>query len=92
MANEGPRDLDSLLALYPDSVELLVEHGNKMFSEVNYGAAMSDAAKAFRLDSSNNDARLLYADMLNNKPGRTVAEVSNAQRHYLILLKKRRKL
>lgn len=86
--NQLPQDLDSLLVLYPDSIELIIEHGNKMIAEFDYEAAMADAAKAFRLDSSSFEARMLYAEVLNNKPDRTVAEISNAQRHYQILVKK----
>ena len=43
---------------------------------------MKDAAKAFRIDSTNMDARLLYADVLNNREQRTVQEVAIAQNHY----------
>lgn len=85
------QDLDSLLLVYPDSVPLLVERGNKMIKEYNYQQALADGAKAFRLDSSNYDARLLYADALNNKPGRSVADVASAQRHYKLIVKKQPK-
>lgn len=84
----GPRDLDSLLVLFPDSVDLLIEHGHKMVQDLNYEMAMSDAAKAFRLDSNSLRARELYASVLNNRPTRTVADISNAQRHYQLIVKK----
>jgi tetratricopeptide (TPR) repeat protein len=83
-----PKDLDSLLVLYPDSVELIIKHGNKMLKNYQYDKAMADGAKAFRLDSTSFDARLLFADALNNRPTRSVSDVSAAQRHFKYLLKK----
>jgi tetratricopeptide (TPR) repeat protein len=87
-SSNGPRDLDSLLALYPDSVPLLVERGNELFLAYEYDRAMNDAAKAFRLDSNNLEARLLYAEVLNNREHRTVDEVATAQRMYKVVVKK----
>ncbi len=85
-------DLDSLIALYPDSVDLLVQRGTKEVKEYKFEEALADAARAFRLDSTNLDARELFADVLNNKPDRNLTtDVSAAQRHYKILLKKRPK-
>ena len=51
---DGPRDLDSLIVQFPDSVDLLLERGYKQFNDYNYDVAMNDAAKAFRIDSNNN--------------------------------------
>jgi tetratricopeptide (TPR) repeat protein len=86
-----PKDLDSLLVMYPDSVELIVEHGTKMLKEYKFEKAMADGAKAFRLDSNNLDARMLYADVLNNRPERSVSDISTAQRHFKIIVKKQPK-
>lgn len=82
-----PKDLDSLLVLFPDSLDLIVKHGQKMLNTFNYQKAMSDGAKAFRLDSTNFDARMLYANALNNRPQRSIADVASAQRHYKVILK-----
>ena len=90
-AATGPRNLDSLLVLYPDSVPLLIERGNKLFTAYEYELALNDAAKAFRLDSMNLKGRLLYAEVLNNRENRTVEEVQTAQRHYKIIVKKEAK-
>ena len=90
-SSSGPRDLDSLLVLYPDSVPLLVERGNKQFIAYEYDLAMNDAAKAFRLDSNNIDARLLYAEVLNNREARSIEDVNTAQRHYRTVIKKQPK-
>lgn len=81
-------NLDSLILAFPDSVPLLIKHGAKMISEYEYEKALADAAKAFRLDSNNIEARMLYAEVLNNKPGKTVADVAAAQRHYKIIVNK----
>ena len=89
---EGPRNLDSLLVQSPDSIPLLLERGNSRFDAYEYDLAMKDAAHAFRLDSLNLDARLLYAEVLNNREKRTIDDVSNAQRHYKTIIKKLLKL
>ena len=85
------RNVDSLLVLYPDSIPFLVEHGNKMIKEFNFDKAIADGAKAFRLDSNNLEARMLYAEVLNNRPTRTFSDVSIAQRHFLYIIKKQPK-
>ncbi len=84
-------NLDSLLVLYPDSVELILQHGSRLVDKYYYDAAMPDAAKAFRLDSNNLEARMLYANVLNNRPERTVADVAAAQRQYKFIIKKQPK-
>jgi len=88
---EEPRNLDSLLVQSPDSIPLLLERGNIRFDDYEYDLAMNDAAHAFRLDSANIDARLLYAEVLNNRKQRTTEDVSNAQRHYKMIIKKQPK-
>ncbi len=82
------QNIDSLLTSNPDDVGLLVKRGNEYFDNYQYDLAMNDAAKAFRLDSLNVDARLLYAEVLNNRHNRTVEDVSIAQRHYKVVLGK----
>jgi len=81
-------NLDSLLVLYPDSIPLLIKHGSKMLKEFQYDKAFAEGAKAFRLDSNNIEARLFYADVLNNRPNRTVSDVLVAQRHFKVIIKK----
>lgn len=91
-ASIGAIDIDSLLVLYPDSADLLVERGNKYLKTFEFDKAKADGAKAFRIDSNNLEARLLFADILNNKPDRSITtDVSVAQRHYKFALKKRPK-
>jgi tetratricopeptide (TPR) repeat protein len=83
-----PKDLDSLIVMFPDSIELLIKRGNLKLKAYDYPQAMADGAKAFRLDSNNLEARMLYADVLNNRPERTVEEITQAQGHYLKIIKK----
>jgi tetratricopeptide (TPR) repeat protein len=86
--NDSNLSIDSLLSRYPDSLELIIRHGNQAISKMDYSTALADAAKAFRLDSSRLESRLLYAEALINKSNRLVADVYTAQRNYLIVTKK----
>ena len=79
---DEPRNLNDLLEKFPDSVELLLERGSLLFDEYAYDESMKDVAKAFRIDPTNTQARLLYAEALNNRQQRTVQDVATAQRHY----------
>ena len=80
--------LDSLLLKYPDSVNLLVKHGELALTNFKYDIAIADAAKAFRLDSSRLDTRLLYAEAICNNPAIQNADVTKAQYHYKKLISK----
>ena len=67
---------------YSDSVELLVQRGRGYLETFEFKLAMSDAAKAFRLDSNKVVVKRFYADLLNNRPNRTIGDTYVAQRHY----------
>lgn len=88
---ETPKNLASVLAQFPDSIPLLIDHGKEMILIADYETAMANAAKAFRLDTNNLEARILYAEVLNNRPTRTVSDVSYAQNHYSIVVEKQPK-
>lgn len=75
-------DLDSLVKVYPDSVELLVKQGNKFLDAYLYEDALKVGAKAFRLDTNNMEARFLYANAMNNIATRTIADIQSAQDHF----------
>jgi tetratricopeptide (TPR) repeat protein len=81
-------NLDSLIKIYPDSIPLLVKRGNQFIDKYKFQDALADGAKAFRLDSNNLDARFLYANALNNRAERTIADVDQAKRHFLYLIKR----
>ena len=83
-----PSNLDSLLNVYPDSVELLMMRGTIAHEDFRYAEALADAARAFRLDSNNMEVRMLFAQCQNDKPNRTVADVASAQRHFKYIVKK----
>ncbi|MGJ8660902.1 MAG: tetratricopeptide repeat protein [Bacteroidota bacterium] len=88
---KASQNIDTLLMKYPDSIPLLLKHGNYYFDKYNFNKALSSAAKAFRLDSNNIDARILFADVLNNRPDRTIEEVVTAQRHFTYIVAKQPK-
>lgn len=85
------KNIDSLVKMYPDSVPVLINHGQFYYKKYLYSKAMPSAARAFRLDSNNWEARLLYANILNNRPNRTIKEVMAARRHFRVVLKKKSK-
>ena len=80
-------NLDSLVKIYPDSVNLLVLQGNKFLDAYIYDEALKIGAKAFRLDTMDVEARFLYANAMNNINTRTVVDVANAQKHFLQVLR-----
>ena len=59
--------LDQLVQKYPDSIPLLQQRANRSLDSLDYKLLLTDAAHAFRLDSSSNENRLLYALALINK-------------------------
>jgi len=80
--------IDESIEKYEDSVELLVVRGRQYLETFDFKLAMSDAAKAFRLDSTKRLVKQFYADVLNNRPERSIEDIYIAQRHYKELLKK----
>lgn len=82
------RNIDSLLSKYPDSVSLLLKRGDMRFDNYQFDLAMQDAAKAYRLEKNNPKAKLLFAEVLNNRSGRSPEDVVNAQGLYDEVLKK----
>jgi len=66
--NLSGASLDSLLKIYPDSIPFLVQRGKERIELYLFDEAIADAAKAFRLDSSRTETRMLFAEALINKP------------------------
>jgi tetratricopeptide (TPR) repeat protein len=81
--------LEDALLKYPDSVDLLIQKGKKEFELLQFKSSLSYSAKAFRLDTNNFEAKLLYAQVLNDQPDRTAEDVRNAQGHFIGILNKR---
>ncbi|MDH4472415.1 MAG: tetratricopeptide repeat protein [Fluviicola sp.] len=91
---DGPAvvtNIDSLVKLYPDSVAILVKHGNVLLERYDYDNALKEGAKAYRLEPDNVEARFLYALALNNRASRTATDVVSAQEHFKVVLKKQPK-
>lgn len=89
----GPQEtkkqsLDQLLAAHPDSVPLLIQKGNDLMDSLAFDKALTFGAKAFRLDSSNLEARILYAECLINKPNRSADDIFRAFTMYRNLVVK----
>jgi len=84
-------NIDSLLSKHPDSVPLLLKRGDMRFANYEFDLAMQDAAKAYRLQKDNVKAKLLFAEVLNNRSARTPEDVSNAQALYEQVIKKESK-
>jgi len=84
-------NIDSLILAHPDSVPLLIQRGEMRFKEYQFDLAMQDAAKAYRLDKNNYKAKLLFAEVLNNRAGRSPEDVATAQTMYKNVLKKDKK-
>lgn len=83
--------IDELYKRYPDSLPIIIQHGNVLMERHDYDNALKDGAKAYRLDSSNVEARFLYASALNNRATRTVSEVMVAQDHFKVVVKRQPK-
>lgn len=83
-----PENLAALVKLHPDSVPLLVKYGRQLIDEYRSVEALPLGAKAFRLDSSNLEARYLYAIALVNRTERTVGDVQLSQRHFKVIVDK----
>lgn len=81
-------NIDSLLTAHPDSVPLLIKRGEMRFENYQFDLAMQDAAKAYRLQKNNQKAKLLFAEVLNNRAGRTPEDVTNAQGFYRDIIAK----
>lgn len=83
--------IDELYKRYPDSVPILIKHGNLMLERYDYEKALQDGAKAYRMQESNIEARFLYANALNNRANRSVSDVMSAQKHFKFVVKKQPK-
>jgi len=77
--------------LKKDYIASLVSYGDSLKKAGDITNAFRKAADAFKLDSTNYDARLFYADVLNNRPSRSFEDIAAAQRHYKWLIKKKPK-
>lgn len=85
-------DLDSLAQISerlksdPDNIQLWIEKGKLCKEHLKFKCALDAGAKAFMLDSTNIDARRLYAWSLINKPNAPIADIERAKNHFKYIL------
>lgn len=70
----------------PDNVELWIELGELCKEDLNFKCALGAGARAYILDSTNIDARKLYAWSLINKPNPPLEDIERSQKHYKYVL------
>lgn len=81
------------LEILADSVEkdsenigLWIELGELCKEDLNFKCALDAGAKAYILDSTNIDARKLYAWSLINKPNPPLQDIESSKKHYKYVL------
>jgi tetratricopeptide (TPR) repeat protein len=72
---------------YPDSVSVLIEYSNTLFKKFEFNKALPIAARAYRLEQKNKEARYIYARCLLNHTKRTEEDIIQAQGHLKAYLK-----
>ena len=83
---EELQKLNKILEANPDDVKALVEKGNLELNNYDFLNAFADAARAYRLDSTRVDTRLLYASALINRPNSSEQDKRVAHEHFKKLL------
>ncbi len=85
-------DLDSLskiqqeLKKEPENIQLWIKKGKLCKDHLNFKCALDAGAKAYMLDSTNIEARRLYAWSLINKPNAPIADIERAKNHFKYIL------
>lgn len=69
-----------------ENINLWIELGELCKEELNFKCALDAGAKAYILDSTNIEARKLYAWSLINKPNPPLADIESSKRHYKYVL------
>lgn len=78
--------LNDSLEQFPENIDLWIRKGEICKEALDFKCALNAGAKAFVLDSTNLEARKLYAWTLINKPDAPVADIERAKRHYKYIL------
>ena len=79
-------ELETLLAENPSSQPAWIEKGNICKENYDFICALDAGAKAYALDSTNVEARMLYAWTLINKPNTALVDIERAKKHYKYVL------
>lgn len=80
------QSIDNAIAQNPDDIELLLNKAKLAKANLDFKNALDAGAKAFVRDSTNIDARKIYAWTLINKPQAPVGDIDRAKRHYKYVL------
>lgn len=83
---ERYQQLSDSLKKHPEKINLWIEKGELCKENLDFDCALNAGAKVFRLDSTNIQARQLYAWTLINKTNAPVSDIERAQRHYQYIL------
>jgi len=86
-ANELRLDeLNAILLEDPSNQQAWIEKGEICKENYDFIAALDAGAKAYAIDSTNIDARMLYAWTLLNKPNTQLVDIDRAKKHYKYVL------
>lgn len=83
--------IDKLVQKYPDSIPILIKYSETLYKRYNVTKALNYAAKAYRLNPKDLEARYIYAKCLNNYPKRTGQDIQLAQDQLLYYIKRKPK-
>lgn len=70
----------------PENIKLWIELGELCKEDLNFKCALDAGARAYILDSTNLEARKLYAWSLINKPNPPLEDIENSKKHYKYVL------
>lgn len=70
----------------PENISLWIQKGQICKDELDFTCALDAGARAFRIDSTNIEARKLYAWTLINKPNTPIVDIERAKRHFQYVL------
>ena len=79
-------ELDSIIDADEKNIQALLEKGAICKDNLDFKCALNVGAKAFKIDSTNLEARKLYAWTLINKPNPPLDDIDRAKRHYKYVL------
>ena len=91
------QNIDSLLIKDPNNVSLLIKRSSQYLDKYLKSGEIqllynskNDAAKAFKLDSNNYEARMSYAESMSRTPNNSIEDYYAIKRHYNWLLNKKK--
>ena len=89
--------IDTLLIKDPNNVSLLSKRSSQYLDEYistgdkqQLSKSKNDAAKAFKLDSNNYEARMAYAESMSRTPNNSIEDYYAIKRHFNWLLNKKK--